>query len=231
MFQKSSTKYKVEEFVEITVTGQDPFEAVVFLSIGDRLVDLLNDERSFIPVKRMDNSTVILAKSSILSIVEKDPFANRDQNAEAPGSNLTPHDEEFEYEEDETVASPDEAAEPKEDEHVHASQDSNTQQNTEDTEQSQAEEEPRQRKRRRKRRRPDDYDAYAILKVSPDASLEEIRKAYKLRIKAVHPDSVAALDLDDELIKAAIQSTQKVNYAYHHILKMRKARGETDAAA
>jgi len=215
MFQKTGSKHKVEEFVEITVANQPPFEAVVFLSMGDRLVDLLNDTRNFIPVKRMDNSTVILAKSTIISIVEKDPFNNHDSvySQGNVGNDLTPQYDD----EDEDLGSDQD----KQGENADAS--AQTKENKDDVN--------KRKRTHRRRRRNNNFDAYAILKVSPEADLEEIRKAYKIRIKAVHPDSVAALDLDPELIKAAIQSTQKVNYAYHHILKERKAMAGSDEAA
>ncbi len=192
MFQKTGAKFKVEEFVIITLTGQKPFEAIVFLSIGDRLIDLLNDARLFIPVKRMDNSTVIMAKSNIVSIVEKDRFEAAEEDPIA-SQDITPQ---YEYEDYEGDGAEGEA-------------------DAEDKEKA-------KKRRRRRRKKPTAFDAYAVLKVSPDASIEEIRKAYKSRIKAVHPDSVAALDLDDDLIRAALHSTQKVNYAYHHILKQRR---------
>jgi DnaJ-domain-containing protein 1 len=67
------------------------------------------------------------------------------------------------------------------------------------------------------------FDAYATLRVSPSASSEEIRAAYKARIKAVHPDAFASLGLDEELAKAAVLATQKVNYAYNKIMREREA--------
>lgn len=240
MFEKSGTKYKVEEFVEITLAGQQPFEAVVFLSIGDRLIDLLNDQRLFIPVKRMDNSTIIMAKSNIVSIVEKDPFANQKSADEANvGQDLTPQYDESD-EENEDIAASDESGSGKtsteeppfaerkdnaEGTESAGAQSDNAQSGNSKSDNAKSDQ---QNRRRRRRKKAPEFDAYAILKVSPDASLEEIRSAYKSRIKAVHPDSVAALDLDEELIRAAIHTTQKVNFAYHHILKERKLNSEDE---
>ncbi|WP_411820505.1 J domain-containing protein [Hyphococcus formosus] len=65
-------------------------------------------------------------------------------------------------------------------------------------------------------------DPYSLLRVSPDAGLDEIRAAYKARIKAVHPDALASLCLDEDIEKAAVLATQKVNYAYRKILKERE---------
>jgi len=230
MFQKTGAKFKVEEFVEITLAGQDPFEAVVFLSVGDRLIDLLNDQRLFIPVKRMDNSTVIMAKSNIVSIVEKDPFAkpvDLNENDVPLGKDVAAaFDEGFEEE-------PGEGADT---DNGHEDDDLPPKTDGSDTKGSDAGSADRhtdgsdaeKKRRRRRRKKTPEFDASAILKVPPDANLEEIRAAYKSRIKAVHPDSVAALDLDEELIRAAIHTTQRVNYAYHHILKERRNRGEEE---
>ncbi len=215
MFQKTGTKFKVEEFVEITLSGQQPFEAVVFLSVGDRLIDLLNDQRLFIPVKRMDNSTVIMAKSNIISIIEKDPFAIEDTDSDdVTGQDVAPRfdDDNFEEEADQSSSASDGSNDGSEDK-TDTGSDNNE-----------------KKRRRRRRKKPQEFDAYAVLKVSPDASLEEIRKAYKSRIKAVHPDSVAALDLDEDLVRAAIATTQRVNFAYHRILKDRKATEGTENA-
>lgn len=67
------------------------------------------------------------------------------------------------------------------------------------------------------------FDAYATLRIAPEASDEEIRTAYKARMKAVHPDSLASLGLDEEISKAAVLATQKVNYAYQKIMRERGA--------
>jgi len=70
------------------------------------------------------------------------------------------------------------------------------------------------------------FDPYAMLRVSPDASIEEIRSAYKARIKTVHPDAIASLGLDEDISKAAVLATQKVNYAYQRILRDRDLRNK-----
>ncbi|MEO1707860.1 MAG: J domain-containing protein [Pseudomonadota bacterium] len=245
MFQKSGAKFKVEEFVEITLTGKEPFEAVVFLSVGDRLIDLLNDQRQFIPVKRMDNSTMIMAKSNIISIVEKDPFAktsNMDEETIASGKDVAASFDDDEYEDDlnddaagedhqgtNGSAGEEDDLPPKADEGTRERQREGAKANdTGAGGDADADDGAQRKRRRRRRKKAPEFDAYAILKVSPDATLDEIRTAYKSRIKAVHPDSVAALDLDPELVRAAIATTQKVNYAYHHILKQRRKDGEDE---
>ena len=154
--KSGNVRHKNQALVKVTLAGQEPFDATVFLAIGDRLIDLLNDDRAFIPVKRSDGDTIIVAKTQIISIVE----ADAEMEEEAP-------------EAADNSSSP-------------------------------------QRKK---------FDPYAMLRIAPDASVDEIRAAYKSRLKAVHPDSIAALGLDDELTKAALQTTQKLNYAYRKIMK------------
>ena len=67
------------------------------------------------------------------------------------------------------------------------------------------------------------FDVYAALKIAPTATNEEVRAAYKARMKAVHPDALAALGLDEEIGKAAVLAAQKVNYAYQKIMRERGA--------
>ena len=69
------------------------------------------------------------------------------------------------------------------------------------------------------------------MRIERSASLEEIKRAYKARIKAVHPDSIAALELDEDLARAANLSTQKVNQAYDTIMRERQQAEEPRAAA
>ena len=75
------------------------------------------------------------------------------------------------------------------------------------------------------------FDPYAVFKLDPSASIDEIRAAYKSRIKAVHPDTIAALGLDDELADAALKTTQKLNYAYRKIMRERERNAGEGAAA
>ena len=65
------------------------------------------------------------------------------------------------------------------------------------------------------------FDVYAALRIKPSATNEEIRAAYKARMKAVHPDALAALGLDEDFAKAAVLASQKVNYAYNKIMRER----------
>ncbi len=210
MFQKTGAKFKVEEYVEITLEGKEPIKAVVFLSVGDRLIDLLNDMRSFIPVKLMDGSVMILAKSSIISIIEKNPFEDEQPEMVTPSFSLAETEEEF-----------DEEAAKAETETAGTGQSGQDDPDVRTDAQGQ--------RKRRNRRRRGGFDAYAVLKISPDATTEEVRSAYKSRIRAVHPDTLTSLNLDEDMMEAAIQTAKKVNYAYHVILKERRERNP-DAA-
>jgi DnaJ like chaperone protein len=61
----------------------------------------------------------------------------------------------------------------------------------------------------------------AVLGVSADASMEEIRKAYQHRIAEYHPDKVAALGA--ELRELAERKSKEINLAYDEACS---ARGE-----
>ena len=62
-------------------------------------------------------------------------------------------------------------------------------------------------------------NAFSILEISPDASNDEIKKAYhKMAIK-YHPDKVA--HLGEEIRNAAEDKFQKLNSAYQEIKRQR----------
>ena len=61
---------------------------------------------------------------------------------------------------------------------------------------------------------------YQILEISPDASDEEVKKAYRNLAKKYHPDRVA--HLGDDMRKAAEEKFSRLSQAYDNI---RKARG------
>ena len=165
---------KLEVAVTMSLAHDEIFSGSVFLDADERLIDLLNDDRAFIPVRRDDGATVIVAKSNIVSIVERNVATEANGRDEAQGAD-----------------------------HFHA----------ESAEQEKSEPE-------RPRRT---FDPYKVLRIAPDATIEEIRRAYKARIKAVHPDTLSGLELDDEIQKAAMTAAQRVNFAYNKILKDRRA--------
>jgi hypothetical protein len=195
MFEKSgfATTPKNEVLVTLSLMSDEYFEAWVFLRPDERLLDLLNDPRPFIPVRRLDGATMIISKSNIISIIEKKDQAD-EQKASARAAETprlegsTERDPRAEFAEELDGAA--DAA---------------------------------------KMRRASRFDPYKILRISMDATIEEIRRAYKSRIKAVHPDTLAGLDVDDEISNAALLATQKVTLAYQRILKERRA-SETSGA-
>ena len=60
-------------------------------------------------------------------------------------------------------------------------------------------------------------DPYKVLGVSPNASDEEIKKAYRALVKQYHPDNYA----DNPLANLAAEKMKAINEAYDEIQKMR----------
>lgn len=204
MFEKNTTaRHKNEHRVIVTLTGQAPFEAYVFLKVNERLIDLLNDQRQFIPIKRADGATMIASKQNIVSIVER----MDEERLEAPPAEDTaaagetpPKDAGAEAQAD-PEAKPEEATKPQEE------------------------------RRTESKRRPK-FDPYEILRVARDAEPEEIRKAYHARMKQVHPDAIASLDLGEDLERAANITARRLNRAYEILMRERaEPAKEEDTAA
>lgn len=65
--------------------------------------------------------------------------------------------------------------------------------------------------------RNDTESAYKVLNVSQNASIDDIKKAYREMAKKHHPDRVA--HLGEDIRKAAHEKFQKVNEAYEKIKK------------
>jgi len=197
MFDKAAAaaRQRREVQVIITVNGQGPFDGVVFPKADERLSDLLNDGRAFIPIRRADGPMIFVSKASIVSMLEMPAPAAKKE---------------------------DEILRAKNGEHTERSASANAD-----------EEEPAPSQKAPQRPGKKTLDPYEVLRVPRTATLEEIRKAYKARIKAVHPDTIAGLDLDEDLERAANATAQKVNYAYHRIMceKERTKEAEPEAGA
>ena len=73
---------------------------------------------------------------------------------------------------------------------------------------SRAEEQPRQPEPQR----TESLDPHAVLGVSPGASQEEVKTAYRLRMQEYHPDKVA--HLGPELRILAERKAKEINEAY-----------------
>lgn len=61
--------------------------------------------------------------------------------------------------------------------------------------------------------------AYLILKIGSNSSIEEIKSAYKNRIKEYHPDKTSGLG--EEIQKVAQLKTQEINEAYSLLKKIK----------
>jgi len=65
-------------------------------------------------------------------------------------------------------------------------------------------------------------DAYDTLGVSPDASDAEVKKAWKRKMAAFHPDKIQGKDLDPEWVELANEKSAKINQAYETIKAARR---------
>ena len=66
-------------------------------------------------------------------------------------------------------------------------------------------------------------DPYKVLGVSPSATDDEIKEAYRKLVKKYHPDKFA----DSDLSELANEKMKEINTAYDEIQKMREGRGSS----
>lgn len=256
MFGKNPNfRTKLQIAVKVQLVGATAFPAFVFLRPDERLTDLLNDNRSFIPIKHVNGLTDIVSKTAIASIIEC-LADDDDETAENPtagdvihlGADDTAFDD---LEPDAGMSAEQSDRRQNADGASHSagakSDRANYGENAEKSkshDRDQSGENDRSSdgrgagengagdnradpgRRRRKRLLP-----YEILRVSPDATLEAVRQAYKSRIKAVHPDRLGGLALDDEFSRAALIASQRVNRAYQAILKERERASAADTSS
>lgn len=208
MFEKSATaRHKNEHRVIVALTGQPPFAAYVFLKVGERLIDLLNDQRQFIPIKRADGATMIASKQNIVSIIEQPE--EEPQEAPAP---------------DPKAASPEQTADPAADPGGPDAGGPSEKAGSRPNEAAPEDDGASARKRRR-------FDPYEILRISKDAGPEEIRRAYHARMKQVHPDAIASLDLGEDLERAANITARRLNRAYEMLMREKAQAPAEETAA
>lgn len=65
-------------------------------------------------------------------------------------------------------------------------------------------------------------EAYALIGVSPDASDDEVKRAYREKAKKYHPDALRAQGLPDEMVNKATDMMAKLNAAWDEIERARK---------
>lgn len=70
-------------------------------------------------------------------------------------------------------------------------------------------------------------DLYKVLGVSPNASDEEVKAAYRMLARKYHPDSYAGNPLSD----LASEKMQEINAAYDQIMSMRRAQSTGQGSA
>ena len=145
MFEKATIRQgKARLMVRLCLTDGTAVEGEVWRAQGERLADVLNDARAFLPLGEGDAVRVI-AKSTIAS-------------AEPLGG------------------APSEASDP-----------------------------------------------YAVLRVEPSATDDEVRAAWMNRMKASHPDRLASLGLDEAVVYAARRACQRINAAHDEVMRTRRA--------
>ena len=64
-------------------------------------------------------------------------------------------------------------------------------------------------------------EAYAVLGVSPNASTDEVKKAYRQRCKELHPDVLRSKGIGDYALKVIEEELRRINDAYEQVLKSR----------
>ena len=70
-------------------------------------------------------------------------------------------------------------------------------------------------------------DPYKVLGVSPNATDDEIKKAYRALVKQYHPDNYA----DNPLADLAAEKMKEINEAYSEIQKMRSGGGSSSGGS
>ena len=91
MFDRSTGKFreKDETAVRLAFNNGEKIDAIMFHVMGERLSDLLNDPRSFVPIRLENGETRMVAKSQIASVQEllqhTDHHDAQDTGDEQPG--------------------------------------------------------------------------------------------------------------------------------------------------
>lgn len=145
MFEKTEiARHKKRIPVHLVLADGAKLEGDVFLVRGERLIDMLNDQRGFIPFQDGTGRVTMLSKGQIAEASMAGELA-----------------EEIE-------------------------------------------------------------DPYGLLRIEDTASDAEIRQAWMTRLKSCHPDRLASLNLDEDIISTARRVSQRINAAYDQIIRTRR---------
>lgn len=147
MFGSSSGQYKAKAKVAVEVELDDGTLMMGSLFVGgmQRLSDLLNDDRRFLPFETSEGTVISLRKSIIARVCELNQrTAGRAENS-----------------------------------------------------------------------------PYAVLGISEDSSDADVKRAYRQKVREVHPDKWAGVALPDEAVAAVNTKMARINDAYHRILRAR----------
>lgn len=63
--------------------------------------------------------------------------------------------------------------------------------------------------------------AYALLRITSEASNDEVKKAYRALVREYHPDIIKSQGASDEYLQEATEKVQEINAAYEMIKKAR----------
>jgi DnaJ like chaperone protein len=71
------------------------------------------------------------------------------------------------------------------------------------------------------RSEPSTADAYALLGIKPQASVAEIKRAYRRLISQHHPDKLVSKGLPEDMMQVAAKKTHEIKQAYEVIRRER----------
>jgi DnaJ like chaperone protein len=66
-------------------------------------------------------------------------------------------------------------------------------------------------------------DPYAVLEIAPDASDEDVRRAWRRALSVAHPDRVIGRGLPLEYVEVAQAKSAAINAAYDAVMRERRA--------
>lgn len=93
MYHSRNTDFREKTGCDIALTlvDQGTIDAVVYLALGQRLCDLLNDDRAFLPVRRTGGEVELIAKTRIAGAREKTAERASDEDKPAASRAFDPY--------------------------------------------------------------------------------------------------------------------------------------------